>query len=56
MKILGYDNKENIMMTFENSGGLATTIQNVISSCDICIITDESLMDDVEHFLTPVAF
>ncbi|HOV09558.1 MAG TPA: hypothetical protein PK482_10670 [Spirochaetota bacterium] len=53
MKILGYDNKENIMMTFENSGGLATTIQNVISSCDICIITDESLMDDVEHFLTP---
>ncbi|HOK93713.1 MAG TPA: hypothetical protein PLA51_11450, partial [Spirochaetota bacterium] len=52
-KILGYDNKENIMMTFENSGGLATTIQNVISSCDICIITDESLMDDVEHFLTP---
>jgi len=53
MKILGYDHNDNMMMTFENSGGLATNMQNVVSSCDICIWIEKDLALGAADIATP---
>ncbi len=46
MKVLGHDTNERQMMSFENKKGLATTIENVISNCDILMIMDEKITHD----------
>jgi len=40
-KVLGYDGRERIMMSFETRRGLATTVENIVSNCDIIILNDE---------------
>ncbi len=37
-KILGFDNNERIMLSFENKGGLATTGENILQNSDVLII------------------
>jgi len=51
MKVLGYDNKEKMMMSFENEKGLATTIQNILMNTDIIIIMNDIIrLEDMEYF------
>lgn len=37
-RILGYDHSDSMMLTFENSGGLATTTENIVMNADIIIL------------------
>lgn len=53
LKILGHDNRERTMMSFESEGGLATTIENVADNADILIVYDDSLLKDSTQFLNP---
>lgn len=53
LKVLGHDNRERTMMSFESQGGLATTVENVVDNGDILIITDEQLLRDNAHTLNP---
>ena len=51
MKVLGYDSRERMMMSFENEKGLATTVQNILMNTDIILIIDDTLKpDDIEYF------
>lgn len=51
MKVLGYDNRERMMMSFENEKGLATTIQNILMNTDIIIIMNDMIkQEDMEYF------
>jgi len=51
MKVLGYDNSERMMMSFENERGLATTVQNILMNTDIVLIMDETLTaEDMAYF------
>lgn len=47
MKVLGYDSRERVMMSFETQKGLATTIENITSNCDIILIMDEQNEADI---------
>jgi len=53
LKVLGHDNRERTMMTFETQGGLATTIENVADNADILIIHDDQLLKDNVQYLNP---
>ncbi len=37
-RVLGYDFNENMMLSFENNGGLGTTTENILSNADIIIL------------------
>jgi hypothetical protein len=37
-RVLGYDHSEKKMLTFENNGGLATTLDNIFGNTDIVIV------------------
>ncbi len=37
-RVLGYDHNEKKMLTFENNGGLATTLDNIFGNTDIVIL------------------
>ena len=51
MKVLGYDSRERMMMSFENEKGLATTVQNILMNTDIVLIMDDTLKpEDIEYF------
>jgi hypothetical protein len=53
LKVLGYDNRERTMMSFETEGGLATSIENVADNADILIVYDEQLLKDNIQYLNP---
>lgn len=53
LKVLGHDNRERTMMSFETQGGLATTVENVADNGDILIVTEEELLRDNVHSLNP---
>ncbi|HOP61829.1 MAG TPA: hypothetical protein PK358_00025 [Spirochaetota bacterium] len=44
LKVLGHDQRERTMMSFESEGGLATTAANVADNADILIATDDQLL------------
>jgi len=46
MKVLGHDNNERQMMSFENRKGLATSVENVISNSDILLLMDDKISHD----------
>ncbi len=37
-RVLGYDNNEKLMLSFEKSGGLATTPENIFSNSDLILL------------------
>lgn len=51
LKVLGHDNRERTMMSFESEGGLATTVQNVADNADILIAADDQLLRDNIQYL-----
>lgn len=53
LKVLGHDNRERTMMSFESEGGLATTAQNVMDNADILITPDENLLKENISYLNP---
>jgi len=53
LKVLGHDNRERTMMSFETEGGLATTIENVADNADILIVYDDQLLKDNVQYLNP---
>ncbi len=53
VKVLGCDSRERIMMSFETRKGLATTTENIISNCDIILITDEHGEVSIEEKMQP---
>lgn len=52
-KVLGYDHRERIMMSFETRKGLATTVDNIISNCDIILLADEHGETAIEEKMQP---
>ncbi len=48
-KVLGYDARERIMMSFETRKGLATTVENIVANCDIILLMDEQSEFAVEE-------
>jgi len=49
-RILGYDNKEKLMLSFEKEGGLATTQENIFNNSDIVIIFKEHFsIEDIQR-------
>jgi hypothetical protein len=53
LKVLGHDNRERTMMSFETQGGLATTVENVADNGDILLVTDDQLLRDNLQSLNP---
>lgn len=47
-KVLGFDSRERIMMSFETKKGLATTVENIMSNCDIILLMEEQEETSVE--------
>ncbi len=52
-KILGFDPRERIMMSFETRKGLATTVENIVSNCDIILLADEHGEISIEEKMQP---
>ena len=52
-KILGYDSRERIMMSFETRKGLATNVENIMANCDIILIADEHGEHDIDEKMQP---
>jgi hypothetical protein len=52
-KVLGYDPRERIMMSFETRKGLATTVDNIISNCDIILLSDDHDENNIEEKMQP---
>jgi len=53
MKVLGYDISEKQMLTFENMGGLATTIENIFGNTDIMIIVKNDFTLEDYQYIRP---
>lgn len=45
-RVLGYDHNEKKMLTFENNGGLATTLDNIFRNTDIVIFLKNCFTDE----------
>ena len=56
MKVLGYDNRERMMMSFENEKGLATTIQNILMNTDIILIMNDIIKSEEMEYFRPGQF
>ncbi|MBP8081633.1 MAG: hypothetical protein KAZ87_00380 [Spirochaetes bacterium] len=49
-RILGFDSNEKTMLSFERTGGLATTAENIFGNCDIVVMIKNCFTDeDVER-------
>lgn len=49
-RILGFDSNEKVMLSFERTGGLATTAENIFGNCDIVIMIKNCFSnEDVER-------
>ncbi len=52
-RVLGYDNNETLMLSFENEGGLSTTQENIFNNADIIILFKNHFTDDDLNKLIP---
>lgn len=52
-RVLGYDNNESLMLSFENEGGLSTTQENIFNNADIIILFKNHFSADDLNKLIP---
>ncbi len=48
-RVLGYDHNEKLMLTFEKSGGLATTPENIFNNADVILLFRNHFTIDEFH-------
>ncbi len=53
MKVLGFDNRERLMMAFENERGLATTPENILMNTDILILMNDTFKAEMISMARP---
>ena len=52
-RILGFDSNEKVMLSFERTGALATTAENIFGNCDIVVMIKNCFTDEDAERMRP---